>query len=116
MKYHIAFLLLLVIRQVTALTGDVRWFVNHEALGGNSLSVTDEEQTFPLRSGWTCTLSPVSGGWYEARQTVCRKDKEQFEFSVQCESKSPIGHTQVRFRNQEGKLTDLIHVGCEFRE
>lgn len=64
----------------------VEWFISYMALNGSSLLVADEARTFQLQGDWQCTVSAVSnGGWYKARQTVCRKGDAQIEFSVQCE-------------------------------
>ena len=53
---------------------------------------------------------------YEARQVSCGKDELSFEFSVQCEPSRPKSHTQIRFRDTEGRQLDFIEVGCEYKD
>jgi hypothetical protein len=96
----------------------VEWFISYTALNGGSLLISNEARTFPLKGDWQCTVSSVSpGGWYEARQTVCRKGDEQIEFSVQCERQHPEHRTQIRFRDAStNKMQDYIEVACRTQQ
>ena len=98
----------------------VDWYAVNQELddAGTSLSLDDSEHVIGLRGGWSCTVRETSKQLplYEARQVSCRKDEQSFEFSVQCEPNRPKDHTQIRFRDTEGRLLDFIDVGCEYRE
>jgi hypothetical protein len=124
MRSKISFSLLLTFAAISCIAlssalaeSRVEWFISYIALNGGSLLVADEARTFQLKGDWQCTVSAVShGGWYEARQTVCRKGDEQIEFSVQCERQRPEHHTQIRFRDAfTDKMQDYIEVACRTR-
>ena len=95
----------------------VRWYLVHQALNDHqtSLNIGDEAHTVSLRGGWSCEIGPTSKNLplYEARQTLCANGKSVFEFSVQCEPDRPKDHTQIRFKEAEGRYIDFIEVGCE---
>ena len=94
------------------------WSISHESIGHNSLLISEGSQSVKLKSGWTYIVEKLSdGGLYQARTTKCQIDKEQFEFTVQCEQKRPQGHTQIRFRDSStGKSNDYLEVSCEHIE
>ena len=97
--------------------GNVRWYVVTEKLNdqGNSLTLGDGSQTMQLKNGWSCSIAAASKhlSLYEARQTTCKKGRESFKFSVQCEQNHSEDHVQIGFQNSEEKLTDFIEVGCK---
>ena len=98
----------------------VRWHVAHQALDerGQWLNVADNVQTVELRGGWSCSIGPTSKQLplYESRETMCRAGDKSFRFSVQCESRRPKDHTQIRFASVDGRLLDFIEVSCELRD
>ncbi len=98
----------------------MHWYVVHQALNerGQSLNIADEVQTVDLNGGWSCSIAATSKylPLYEARETTCRAVDKSFKFSVQCDSRHPKDHAQIRFPNLQGRLVDFIEVGCEFRE
>jgi hypothetical protein len=66
-----------------------------------------------LNPGWVCDIPVLKRTrTFEARTTVCRKDTEAFEFTVQCDRNRPNDHVQIRFRNPAGTIADYIEVGC----
>lgn len=95
----------------------VRWYLVNEGLNvpGGSLTLGDNPQMVSLKGGWSCTVGETSKMWplYEARQTTCQKASDSFEFTVQCERSRPRDHTQIRFRNADRNIVDIIEVGCE---
>lgn len=98
----------------------VRWYISHMALSeqGNSLLISDEAQTFPLRGGWSCQVGSTSKNLplYEARQTLCANGESAFEFSVQCEPSQLKDNTQIRFKDAAGRYIDFIDVACELSQ
>lgn len=98
----------------------VRWYLVHQALNdqGNSLNLGDGSQDVSLNGGWSCSIGPPSKQMpaYEARKTACENGDKSFEFSVHCERQRPKDHTQIRFKDSEGRPVDFIEVGCERSE
>jgi hypothetical protein len=76
------------------------------------LRLGDGSRTMKLAAGWTCVVWPVKKtSAFEGRTTSCRKGREIFEFSVQCDAGRPKDHAQIRFRD-DGGIIDYIEVGC----
>ena len=97
----------------------VTWSVVNGELDrrGNALLIGDGPQRIELGSGWSCVVGTTSKALplYEARQTACTKGSEAVEFSVQCEPNRPKDHTQIRFRDPQGRLVDFVEVWCELK-
>ena len=79
------------------------------------LKLSDSAQQITLKGEWKCSVSDTSKQLpaYEARHVGCGKGTEIIEFTVQCEQSRPKDHTQLRFRNKDGQVTDFIEVSCE---
>ena len=79
--------------------------------GKTALVLKDAAETVSLRGGWTCVVGSPSGtGGSESRSTACRKNKEEFRFTVQCEPDHPTDETMIQFG--EGNESDYIEVSC----
>ncbi len=102
----------LLIFSASADAADFKWYATNEALNNeNSKSnIDDAPQKIELKGGWSCEVGPTSIN--NSRQTVCQNGDKAIEFSVQCDSSRPKDHTQVRFKNLDGKYVDFIEVGC----
>lgn len=97
---------------------EMSWHVVHAELNdrGQALLLGDSAQTFVLKDNWSCTVgSTLNRPSHQARTTTCRKGEQRFEFTVQCEPARSKDHTQIRFRDAQGKSTDFIDVSCELR-
>lgn len=98
----------------------VLWYATHGAVAdrNQSLKLGDSSHVLLLKSGWACTIGSTSKQMpsYEARTTTCGKGSETFEFSVQCERRRLKDHTQIRFRQSGGNISDFIDVGCELAD
>ena len=87
------------------------WMVSQLSRGKTALILTDAAQTITLKDGWVCVIEPPSGtAGIESRTTACRKNKEEFRFTVQCEPNSPKDDTMIQFG--EGNESDYIEVSC----
>jgi hypothetical protein len=95
----------------------VHWQAVNQELNarGNSLRLGDGAQPIGLRGGWSCVVGATSKAWplCEARQTVCGKAGDSFEFSVSCDPRRRRDHVQIRFRGADRQPVDFIEVGCE---
>jgi hypothetical protein len=95
----------------------VRWYAVNAELDarGNSLRLGDGAQPIALRGGWSCVVGAASTAWplFEARQTVCGRAGDAFEFSVSCDPRRRREHVQIRFRGADGRPVDFVEVGCE---
>lgn len=96
----------------------ISWkFASHSG-GNDSALLSDDPKKVDLRYGWSCLIGKTSKALpiYEARQTTCQKGDSVFEFSVQCEASRTKDHSQVRLRDDSGKMMDYIEVACELTE
>ncbi len=90
-----------------------KWYAINETRNNDSSEsrIDDTAQKIELKGGWFCEVGQTSING--SRQTTCQNGDKVIEFSVQCESNRPKDHTQIRFKNIEGKYVDFIEVGCD---
>ena len=98
----------------------VEWHAVNQEMNeeGTALLLDDSEHHISLRGDWSCTVGETSKQLplYEARVVSCRNEEHMLEFSVQCEPNRRKDHTQIRFRDADGRYVDFIDVGCEYTE
>ena len=91
----------------------MRWYASHGSASEQEVSqdLGDRSTLITRSGGWKCSIGSPST--YNARQSLCEMEKSRFEFTVECDSGRPRDHTQVRFRDSQGKLTGYVEVGWE---
>ena len=97
------------------LTSDVKWYVSGKInqklkdFSAEHITLGKEKTDFNLANGWNCVIGEKLN-LSDARQTTCKKNKEQLSFVASCDTRQ-YDHVQIQFKS--GAISDYIEVGCK---